>query len=166
MSIGKYNKVRISKEEDAIVNKINENEGLSPEEKQVYIRDAKVNFYKKIQCSLRRSYLFRKTILIFLAAFITFQSFIIMYRNQVVTHFCRAFSATKFALDEQEEEIILLQFSIIQNKQDYLNILNTLQKIDHNKLQKMKEALFKKEQKPKKEIEDATSSGDIKDKIK
>ena len=149
MRTGKYNKVHISNEEDAIVNKINENEDLSPEEKQAQIKEAKANYYEKILCSYKRSCIRTKIILIFFAAFLTFQCFTIIQRNYVITRFRRAFSATKFAMSEQEEELILLRFSVIQNKQDYLDVLDTLQ-------EKLKEA--------KKEIEDATSSGDVKDK--
>ena len=38
-------------------------------------------------------------------------------------------------LNEQEEEKILARFAIIKNKQDYVDLINTLQEIANKRLQ-------------------------------
>ena len=76
-----------------------------------------------------------KICMIFLATLLIFQYFTIVNRNRIITNFRQRFTAAKFMLDEQEEEKILARFAIIKNKQDYVDLINTLQEIANKRLQ-------------------------------
>lgn len=125
-------------------------------------------YLKKLNRNSRRYDYIKSIILIIFVSIILFHQSTIIKRNNAIAHFRRVFTIAKYVMNEEEEELILMQFSAIQNKQDYLDVLDTLtQKLKEKQqeLEKEQQRLEVEHQKAKKELEDMTSS-DVKDKIK
>lgn len=138
--------------------KLEEYKKLPPEEAEVLIKKAWEEYDKNYEKEIRRvkwNRRFKISVKIAIIIFLFFQFSILLQRNHAITRFRQVFTITKVFMDEKEEELILSRFSAIQNKQDYLYVLDTL-------TQKLKE----KQQELENKREESAFSSDFKDKTK
>lgn len=125
-------------------------------------------YLEKLKRKIRRHDYIKVIILIAVVIFLTLRLSTFANRNNAVSHFRRVFTAAKYAMNNEEEELILLEFSAIKNKQDYSNVIKKLQEKlarKQQELEKEGQRLEVEHQKAKKRIEDLTSSS-VKDKTK
>lgn len=169
--LGERGRKRVDKKLQEIKDRIEQYEKSTNNDAQILKQkaiDEHNEYIDKLLRSSRRSTRIWISWLIIFSSFILLRQTTIINRNNAVTHFRRVFTAAKYAMNDEEEELILLEFSAIKNQQDYSNVLKKLQEKLAEKgqeLEKEQQRLEIERQKAEKELEDLTSSS-VKDKTK